>query len=90
MLREQTLERTADPAVALAYEAGFQRAITLAAERVDELDATWRSVERPSYEERVAERVRQLERQAVIDHQRWGTRPFAGLENGAELPRADW
>ena len=78
------------PAEDLAYELGYRCALTLAAERVDELDAIWRTVARPSYEERVARRVAELEHLAAAGNARWGTRPWIGLEHGAELPGADW
>lgn len=74
----------------LAYEVGYQQALTLAAERVDELDAVWRSYSRPTYEERVAERVAGFEACAAAFHARWGTRPWGGLDNGAKLPEAEW
>jgi hypothetical protein len=74
----------------LAYAAGYQRALTLAAERVDELDAIWRPIRRPTYEEKVAERVAQFSQVAAAVHARWGTRPWPGLDNGAQLPGAEW
>jgi hypothetical protein len=66
----------------MAYETGYQHAITLAAERVDELDAIWRTVPRPTYEQNVAERVALFEHHAVTD--------WPGLDNGGVLPSADW
>jgi hypothetical protein len=45
----------------MAYETGYQHAITLAAERVDELDAIWRPVVRPTYEEKVRQRMAHFE-----------------------------
>ena len=77
-------------AAELAYEVGYQQALTLAAERVDELDAIWRTCERPTYEARVAERIAEFELHAAALHARCGTRPWVGLDNGAEVPEADW
>jgi len=44
------------------YETGYQDALTLAAERVDELDAVWRPIVRPTYEQKVADRICKMER----------------------------
>jgi len=79
-----------DSADEVTYQAGYRRALELAAERVDELDAIWVPVQRPSYEERVASRVADMERAAAEVHAISGTRPFGGLDNGAVLPGVDW
>lgn len=45
-------------AVVEAYLAGYRHALWLAAQRVDELDATWQPIQRPTWEQQVAKRAR--------------------------------
>jgi hypothetical protein len=67
----------------LAFRAGYANALAAAAERVDELDALWRPIPRPSYEEKVAARIAEMARH--ITGPGW-----TGTDNGARLPSADW
>jgi hypothetical protein len=46
----------------LAFELGYAHALCAAAERVDELDMLWRGVPRPTYEQKVADRVAEMQR----------------------------
>lgn len=51
----------------VAYEAGYARALVLAAERRDELDVIWSPIPRRSYEEQVADRIAEMEAKAITD-----------------------
>jgi hypothetical protein len=46
--------------------------------------------EKVAREQRIADRIAEMERTAQAQHQRWGTQEWAGLESGATLPSADW
>lgn len=57
-----------DPLWRKGYEAGYAQALQDAAERVDELDAIWKTVPRPSYEQKVAARAAEMAARAVTDY----------------------
>lgn len=77
-------------AAEVGYRRGYEAALALAAERVDELDALWQPIERPSHEEQVARRVAEMARIAADNHARLGTAEWVGLDNCGVLPSADW
>ena len=51
--------------LAVAYHQGYQAALRDIAERRAELDARWRAPARRAYEQAVADRIAEMERQAA-------------------------
>jgi hypothetical protein len=50
------------------WEAGRADLMVWIASRADEIEATWRTVPRPTYEQRVAERLAEMEHAAARVH----------------------
>lgn len=73
-----------------AWHAGYAHACADIAGRHAELAAVWKATGRASYQQKVAERIAGMEACAAAWHAQHGTREWAGLDNGATLPSADW
>lgn len=76
--------------VDMAYHAGYHAAVEDIAVRRVELSLAWARTAHQLYRDRVTERTAEMAATAAAHHAQHGTSEWAGLDNGATLPTADW
>lgn len=88
--RETAWHETAEFEIEAAWWDGYHTALADIAERRAELATTWARTAHVLYRDRTAQRLAEMEASAAALHTHLGTTEWAGLNNGATLPTADW